>query len=436
MNFVFEDKENGRNLLTGNQNNQTGWARFCIAPFFNLIRCLSSLSDTYKDMSMMFSTDEIPEKYILSTGVHNDPKNWGGGELSGHENYPSIFEFLSNQYLQDIRNKKAILLIDNSLEGFHDDWIFEFLHHECSRFEINPEQVVYVTGNLNVSKSYEKWLIENPQTRKINPFEYPHFQTDVYLFTRNLPKDNTTHPPTFEEQLNYKKQNIENIKLFSYLNKKPRIHRVNFYKLLYFNNLLKDGLVSMEDFGAHGMDFGGNNDDNNTFCGYSFSKEFVDQIKQTLPARIYGRSNKEEGIEYVTRFHPEVALDSWVQVISETYFYEREDTLFISEKTFKVIASSQPFIILGSKGSLKGLKELGYKTFDKWFDESYDELEDCDRMDAIIKVLKDINSIEDKASWFSEMKEVLEHNKNLLEKNTLENPPRVFNEVSNLYNSL
>ena len=436
MNFVFENKHDGRNFTKGSQINKIGWDRFCIAPFFNLIRCLSSLSSNYKDMSNDFSVDEKPEKYIIATGVHNDPKNWGGGELSGHENYESLFDLLSEDYLIDLKNGKALLLIDNSLEGFHEDWIYEFLHHECNRYNINPAQVIYITGNLQVTNFYLDWLKENPQPIKLNTFEYPHFQTDVYLFTRNLPKDNNTHPPTFEEQLNYKKKNIDKIKLYSYLNKKPRLHRVNFYKLLFVKKLLDKGLVSLENFGSHGLDFGGDREDQQSFCGYTFSRKYIEKIKETLPSRIYGKSNNEQGVEYVTRFHPEVALDSWVQVVSETYFYNDYKTLFVSEKTFKVIASSQPFIILGSRGSLRELKKLGYKTFDKWIDESYDDLDDCERMSAIVKVLKDIDMIEDKLSWFAEMKDVLEYNKNLLEKNSLETPPMVFEEVKKLYNSL
>jgi hypothetical protein len=435
MNFVFEHKEEARNFTTGNQQNKTGWNRFCIAPFFNLIRCLSTLSPHYKDMSMMFDINEKPEKFIISTGLHNDPKNWGGGKLSGYENYESLFDLLSDEYIQDIKNNKALLLLDNSLEGFHEDWIFEFLHHECERFDINPSKVIYVTGNLSVSQSYENWLVNNPKEIKIHTFEYPHFQTDVFLFTVHLPKDNDTAPPTFEEQLEYKTKNLNNIKLYSYLNLKPRLHRVHLYYYLYLNNLLDMGLISMEDFGSNGIDFGGNTPNGNPWKE-TFSDNVINQVQKTLPARIDGKSNREQGVEYVTRFHPKVTLDSWVQVVSETYFYDEYKTLFISEKTFKVIASSQPFIIFGSKGSLKELKKLGYKTFDKWFDESYDDMDDYNRMTAIIKVLKDIEKIENKIEWFSEMKEVLEHNKNLIEKNTLETPPSVFSKVIQLYNKL
>lgn len=436
MKFVFEDYDRARNFIDCPQKNPTGWDRFCAAPFFTLTRFLSHLTEKYRACTHEMILEERPEKYIIATGVHNDPKSWGGGEASGHDNYLSIFECLNPTFLSDLQSGNCLFIIDNSLEGFHDDWIFEFLHSECKKYSISPSKVIYITGNLNVRNSYQNWIKINPQEELLNSFEYPHFQTDVLLFSRELPNEYTPAPPTFEEQLEYKKNNLENIKLFSFLNLKPRIHRIQLYILLYFKNLLKKGMVSLEDFGSHDEDFQGNNPENYKFCGNNFSEEFVNKVKETLPSRIEGKSNREPGVPYVTRFHPNVALNSWVQVVSETYFYENSNTLFISEKTFKVIASSQPFIIFGNKGSLRELKKLGYKTFDKWWDESYDEMDDCDRMNAIAKVLEDIDKIQNKLEWFSEMKDVIEHNKNLLEINTLEIAPIAFHEVRNLYNKL
>lgn len=435
MKFVFEDLDEARNLIRGDNQNRANCNRLTTAPFYNLIRCLSEFNPAYNDMASSFSVEEKPETYIICVGTHNDPQNWGGGEISEHENYPSAFENISDVYLTDLRNGKALLLFDNSLEGFHEDWVFEYLHFESKRFNINPNQIVYVTGNLIVEEQYQRWLINNPHENKINPIPYPNFQTDVFVDSRILPKTNKKYPPTFEEQLKYKTENVNSIKLFSNLNKKPRMHRVNFYKLLYFNNLLKKGLVSLESFGNHDNDFGGNRLD--SFCGYSFNENFMNQIKETLPSRIYGKSNEEHSSDYyVVRFHPQVALDTWVQVVSETYFYDDYETLFLSEKTFKVIAESQPFIILGNKGSLKQLKKLGYKTFGNFFDESYDELEGCKRMDAIIELLKQIDKIEDKLSWFKSMKDVLEHNKKTLDRNCEVAAPYVFTKVNELYKSL
>jgi len=63
--------------------------------------------------------------------------------------------------------------------------------------------------------------------------------------------------------------------------------------------------------------------------------------------------------------------DAYFNVIVETHI----NNLFLTEKTFKPILNLQPFVIVGAPRSLRLLRELGYKTFGDYVDESYD-LED------------------------------------------------------------
>ena len=44
-----------------------------------------------------------------------------------------------------------------------------------------------------------------------------------------------------------------------------------------------------------------------------------------------------------------------------------------------------PFIYVGARHSLQMLKELGFRTFDKFIDESYDDVKDnYDRLESIV----------------------------------------------------
>ena len=45
---------------------------------------------------------------------------------------------------------------------------------------------------------------------------------------------------------------------------------------------------------------------------------------------------------------------------------------FFTEKINKCFLAGHPFIVISTPNYLKKLKELGFKTFDKWWDESYD----------------------------------------------------------------
>jgi hypothetical protein len=110
-------------------------------------------------------------------------------------------------------------------------------------------------------------------------------------------------------------------------------------------------------------------------------------------------------------------LDCFLNIITETLF--DNDSIFLSEKTYKPIYLCQPFIIFGNPHSLKKLKELGYKTFDKWWDESYDEeLDINNRFKKIICILEEISEW-DMNECFEikkEMQEILIHNyKNMFE---------------------
>ena len=98
-------------------------------------------------------------------------------------------------------------------------------------------------------------------------------------------------------------------------------------------------------------------------------------------------------------------------VVSETIFYH--DKLHLTEKIFKPIVACRPFILVGAPGNLAYLKRYGFKTFDRWIDESYDNIQDPDlRIGKITDELRRLCnlSMDDLRCMEREMKEVLEHN--------------------------
>jgi hypothetical protein len=102
---------------------------------------------------------------------------------------------------------------------------------------------------------------------------------------------------------------------------------------------------------------------------------------------------------------------TFVNIVTETMC--NNESIFITEKTYKPIYMCQPFIIFGNPHSLKKLKEYGFKTFDKWWDESYDEELDLNvRFEKIIKILEEIASWDfDKCYGITnEMENILIHN--------------------------
>lgn len=100
-------------------------------------------------------------------------------------------------------------------------------------------------------------------------------------------------------------------------------------------------------------------------------------------------------------------------IVGETIFYH--DKLHLTEKTFKPIVSRRPFILVAAPGNLAYLKSYGFKTFDRWIDESYDCEPDPDR--RIAKIIDQIESLckldpNDLNNMHKEMQEVLDFNFN------------------------
>ena len=78
-----------------------------------------------------------------------------------------------------------------------------------------------------------------------------------------------------------------------------------------------------------------------------------------------------------------------IEVVLETLF--DDDRLHLTEKILRPIACGQPFILVGTQGSLEYLKKYGFNTFGHIWSEQYDqEIDPKKRLDAIISLMKEI----------------------------------------------
>ena len=109
-------------------------------------------------------------------------------------------------------------------------------------------------------------------------------------------------------------------------------------------------------------------------------------------------------------------LESFLFVVTETEFWSRK--CHLTEKIFKPIITMQPFVLLGPARNLEYLRRYGFKTFNQWWDESYDLIEDpIQRLFAVNDIIEKICSLsfKDLESMMEEMQETLLHNKSLFE---------------------
>lgn len=96
-----------------------------------------------------------------------------------------------------------------------------------------------------------------------------------------------------------------------------------------------------------------------------------------------------------------------IEIVCETYF--KGDTFFLTEKISRALATKTPFIVQGPTDFLKRLKKIGFKTFDNWWDESYDEDPYDYKLNAILRIVDEINLL-DINKVYKEMTPILDHN--------------------------
>jgi hypothetical protein len=83
-----------------------------------------------------------------------------------------------------------------------------------------------------------------------------------------------------------------------------------------------------------------------------------------------------------------------VSVILETVVDSSK--IHLTEKTLRPIACGHPFVLLAGPGALAYLKSYGFKTFNKFWDESYDQEPDTVvRMEKIIQTMQQIQHLDD-----------------------------------------
>ena len=131
---------------------------------------------------------------------------------------------------------------------------------------------------------------------------------------------------------------------------------------------------------------------------------------QTLPINFEGETDHPMHSCWLSLFKE--SAESLLYLVTETVATGRRHHL--TEKTFKPIALGMPFVIVGTKGSLRYLRSYGFQTFDGIWDESYDDADDDVRIKRIASLLRSLDELspEGKQDLFDQCREVIEHNWN------------------------
>jgi hypothetical protein len=303
------------------------------------------------------------------------------------------FKYVDSKILQDIRNKKAIMMFICPAEGMsgteYNQNDFNILNSWCDEYNLPKSGVYYLHGNRKI-----------PETN--NKFTY--VPTDVFPDWIDYQKDPIIpFTPDAEKHL------------FLCYNRRTHIHRVLIICELMRNEIIEKGIYSFgqrdqmirSEYKHRIHSFLTKGD---IIEGDALSYEF-DKLCKIGNIEIDINLTENNPANSVV---PDHYKKTFVSIITETLTSDK--TIFFSEKIYKSIAVGHPFMVVSSPGFLKELRNCGYKTFDRWFDESYDNFSKMeDRIFAVVQEVKRLStlSVNELISIREEMKPVLQHNQDL-----------------------
>jgi hypothetical protein len=118
----------------------------------------------------------------------------------------------------------------------------------------------------------------------------------------------------------------------------------------------------------------------------------------------------EQGVDWCNSIEPGFAK-SFLYVATETVFdYPHQ---LVTEKIFKSFINRRPFVVVGSAGMLNQLHRMGFKTFDRIIDESYDSIGDpSERIARVAKIVADISkkSVSELQELAVQVEDIINHN--------------------------
>jgi len=185
----------------------------------------------------------------------------------------------------------------------------------------------------------------------------------------------------------------------------PKKYRVDFYIGLLDKNLLERGKASLGSLSDSTFFYENKND----------QQKFI-ELKNRSPLILDVPLHLEDDwFHYDHTVIFEHYTSTFISVVMETLI--ESNTVQLTEKIYKSITALHPFMVMGNPRYLESLKKLGFKTFDKWIDESYDR--ETDYKKRASKILFELEkfskySIEKLKLIRKDMLPICEHNRQIL----------------------
>jgi hypothetical protein len=332
--------------------------------------------------------------------------------------FPAVDPVFQKQLKQNLIKPLIIMVMDSydlfSYNSVLKNSSYRLIIDRFAKNGIAEENVRFIINNKNIDNEIKETGIDHIKAK------FYHFDYFLQLLSDKCHQ--------FQRETHFEKHFV------SLAQGKPRHHRFGMTFGLYKNDLIRCGRVSCcewmnfhyqtQGYTVPHAPFGMTSED---YCKkFAFNQKpndlvmFINNLPMVIDDRINLYTNPTD--------EHDIFKGAFINLVNETHFPNKQ--LFITEKTVRSILHCKPFIINGDPGSISYLRELGFKTFDRFWDEDYDNIDnDWDRIQSILEIIKKITALDLQQCYkmYQEMLPILEHNFNTLKKiNQYENLKELF----------
>ena len=312
--------------------------------------------------------------------------------------------------LELIRHCRGYLVLEHGFEAFVTDPELDCIHQYMKTHQIPMNKVIYATGTGNIYEVYANYC-KRKNIPECDQMKFVRFYPTMESFAYNENQD--------PKEMDYDPDFLPE-KRFLSLNLRPRQHRTLLLGMFHKQGLLDNsyfsycGLRHGESIQQH-LDMAHLNacdldPEIYTELNTQMDRFYLDPDPVNTVDVVYDMGNHDTMAPY---YH-----NSLVSISTETTFHTH--IMAVTEKSFKAIKYKHPFILAGAQGLLQNVRDLGYKTFDDFWDEGYDDIFNPNkRLQRIVQICEEINSWSDDQvrEFRHEVKPILEHNYELLVSN-------------------
>ena len=376
---------------------------------FPICRPLFSTSDMHCTLGLRqkpVSELKSSESFLYITLLHHD-NNLAFKHI----------DLLPEYVLQGAREHKCKIIFDNSLEGHDVEEIIPTLYESLNKLNIPAHQVYYVTNNLYAERHHQEYVANLVIDNYVNVISFMYNVSDVkrLIYSKNIVQGGRLPQMVdIDKLIKFKTENLNGTSTFLKVNRTGRAERNLFMLFINKHNLYHKFKISFPEYGeqhsyTHFPDITSEENIESLLSKIPFDIDQTDKDNHGPPG--YGQGKFDADLPFQIKHYD----STFVSIVMCAF--PHENACHLHSSTFNPIYCGHPVIQYGPVGHIAEMKKRGFKTFDKWWDESYDKVEDdWERLKVIFDVVETLSkkSPNEMLKMYIDMKDILQYNSDLI----------------------